>query len=296
VARSEAAGAVQRVGALVEELAATLARAGVAEPRREATDAIAAVLNAPRFWALAHADEAIDAEPARALRSAIACRAAGAPFAYAVGRAPFRHLTLAVDERVLIPRAETEELVQVVLDTTAETPGGIAVDLGTGSGAIALALAQEGRFDRVIATDVSEGAIAVARGNAAALGALLRTPVEMRAGAWFAPVDGVRARVVVSNPPYIALDEAAALPASVRDWEPPVALFSAHSGMRDLACIIRGAPAVLEAGGWLALEVDSRRASLAAELALADGRYRNVSVRLDLAGRERILVARRGDR
>jgi release factor glutamine methyltransferase len=143
---------------------------------------------------------------------------------------------------------------------------------------------------------VSTAALEVARTNAARVaGGGRRLNVEFRAGAWLAPVVGERARVVVSNPPYIALDEAPALPAAVRDWEPGVALFAPDSGMRDIAYIIRGAPAVLELGGLLALEVDSRRASLAAELALADGRYRDVSVRLDLTGRERILLARRGE-
>ena len=229
------------------------------------------------------------------MRAAAARRAQGAPFAYAVGRAAFRHLTLAVDERVLIPRAETEELVQRVLEAMSDETGGTAVDLGTGSGAIALALAQEGRFDRVIATDISDGALAVARANAARCAPSLRCAVEFRAGEWLAPLAGVRARAVVSNPPYIASGEAADLPASVRDWEPPVALFAEDSGMRDIACIIHRAHTVLDAGGLLALEVDSRRASLAAELALADGHYRDVAVRLDLAGRERFLLARRGE-
>ena len=161
---------------------------------------------------------------------------------------------------------------------------------------IALSLATEGTFDRVIATDVSLGALDVARANAERRApSAERPPLEFRAGTWLAPVADVQARVIVSNPPYIAHDEAAALPPSVRDWEPAVALFAADSGMRDIAYIIRGAPAVLEPGGLLALEIDSRRASLAAELALADGHYRNVSVRLDLAGRERILTARRGE-
>lgn len=283
------------VSPLVEELAAVLTAANVPEAKREATDIVAAVLDAPRSWAATHASESVSPEHAAAMRAAAARRARGTPFAYAVGRAAFRHLTLGVDERVLIPRVETEELVQRVLEEMTNGSGGTAVDLGTGSGAIALALAQEGRFAHVIATDISDGALAVARANAVRCAPQLRAPVEFRAGEWLAPLAGVRARAVVSNPPYIASDEAAELPASVRDWEPPVALFAEDSGMRDIACIIHGAHTVLEAGGLLALEIDSRRASLAAELALADGHYRDVSVRLDLAGRERFLLARRGE-
>jgi release factor glutamine methyltransferase len=280
------------VGSIVRELAAMLAAANIAEPKREAGDIIAAVNDVPRFWALLHEDAAASPELAEQCRRAAQHRSSGAPFAYAVGRSAFRHLTLQVDERVLIPRQETELLVDEVL---AREPTGLAIDIGTGSGAIALALASEGRFDRVIGTDVSSGAIAVARGNGDRLANELTAPVEWRVGALLAPVAGERARVLVSNPPYIAFDEAPALPESVRDWEPPFALYSASGGMAISASIIRGAPDVLEPGGLLVMELDSRRASLAAELALACGRYRDVSVRLDLAGRERFLIARRKD-
>jgi release factor glutamine methyltransferase len=280
------------VGALVRELAERLHAAGVGESGREARDIVAAVVDMPRFWPSMNASEPLDAACVDRARAAAARRASGAPFAYAVGRAAFRHLTLDVDERVLIPRQETEVLVDAVLEC-ARSDGGVAVDVGTGSGAIALALAMEGRFDLVIGTDISLGAIAVASANATRLARAMKAPLEFRAGSLLAPVRDVRARVVVSNPPYIAYDEAAALPRSVHDWEPVVALFSGAGGMAATADVIRGAPAILESGGLLALEVDSRRAALAAEMALADGHYSNVTVRLDLAGRERILLARR---
>ncbi len=202
MAPTDASGAA--VSPLVEELAAVLTAARIPEAKREAADIVAALLDAPRFWAASHAGESVSADHAAAMRAAAARRANGAPFAYAVGRAAFRHLTLAVDERVLIPRVETEELVQRVLDEMTDESGGTAVDLGTGSGAIALALAQEGRFARVIATDISNGALAVARANAAACAPMLNCPVEFRAGEWLAPLAGVRARAVASNPPYIA--------------------------------------------------------------------------------------------
>lgn len=287
-------GGGRNVALLRAELAGTLACAGIAEARREAGDILAALVDAPRFWAGMHGAEIVGEEIRGAAREAARLRAIGAPFAYAVGRSAFRHLTLLVDERVLIPRAETEELVDAVLERLAGNMGGIVVDVGTGSGAIALALATEGRFRRVIGTDVSLGALDVARANAARLGDVA-TIVEFRHGSLLQPVRGLRARAIVSNPPYIAYEEAAALPASVRNWEPPIALFSGDAGMAATRAIIRAAADVLEPGGLLALEVDARRASLAAEAALATGRYRDVTVRLDLAGRERILLANRED-
>ncbi len=108
-----------------------------------------------------------------------------------------------------------------------------------------------------------------------------------------APVRGEAASVVVSNPPYVAFSEIESLPASVRDWEPPVALLSGHEGMAATQAIVNGAPEVLASGGLLALEVDERRASLVAEMMMADGRYREIGVRLDLTGRERFVFASR---
>jgi release factor glutamine methyltransferase len=280
------------VGALVRELTVMLASAGVEDAKREAGDIVAAVNDAPRFWALLHEFDVVSAGTADRCRRAAQHRSSGAPFAYAVGRSAFRHLTLHVDERVLIPRQETELLVDEVL---AREATGLAIDIGTGSGAIALALASEGKFDRVIGTDVSSGAVRVARANGERLASELTATVEWREGSLLAPVTGERARVLVSNPPYISFDEAPTLPESVRDWEPPLALYSALGGMAITASIIRGAPDVLVPGGLLVMELDSRRASLAAELALASGRYRDVSVRFDLTGRERFLIARRKD-
>jgi release factor glutamine methyltransferase len=176
--------------------------------------------------------------------------------------------------------------------------GGVAVDVGTGSGAIALALACEGPFARVIATDVSLDALAVARVNAAHARRAMCAPVEFRHGSLLAPLrdpaaEPVRARVVVSNPPYVAFHEAESLPPGVRDWEPALALFAAADGMAVIAALVREAAPVLEPGGLLAMEVDARRASTAAELVASDGRYDGVTVRLDLAGRERFVLATR---
>jgi release factor glutamine methyltransferase len=197
---------------------------------------------------------------------------------------------------VLIPRPETEVLVGEVLDrfeSTGRSSWGTAVDIGTGSGAIALSLAAEGKFDRVIATDASLDALAVARENSARSAQALKAGVDFRHGSLLAPLAGETVDVIVSNPPYVAFSEAESLPASVRDWEPPLALFSGHDGMRATAEIVRNSAGHLVSGGLLALEVDERRASIVAEMMMGHGAYTNVGVRLDLAGRERFVFASR---
>ena len=281
------------VGALVSAVARVLEPSCGASAGREARELLAALHDMPRHWPVVEASRRVtDDEWARAIRAAER-RAEGAPLQYAVGQASFRHLTLDVDERVLIPRPETEQLVELVLDALADEPGGIVVDVGTGTGAIALALASEGRAERVIGTDVSLDALAVAHANVARCARILRAPVELRAGSLLGPVPERPLRAVVSNPPYISWDERDALPAIVRDWEPAVALFSGVDGMAVTGRLVREAGSALGAGGLLALEVDARRASLAAELVATDGAYEQVQVVLDLTGRERFVVARR---
>ncbi|HEX2718917.1 MAG TPA: peptide chain release factor N(5)-glutamine methyltransferase [Gemmatimonadaceae bacterium] len=280
------------VGGALARVAAILDASGVADSVREARELLASLLDQPRSWPALNAETALAAADEARLLHAARRRSRGAPLEYATGRASFRHLVLEVDERVLIPRPETELLVEIALEAGGT---GVAVDVCTGSGCVALALAQEGSFSRVIATDASLDALAVARGNLAWLAPTMRAPVELRHGSLLAPLleRGDRASVVVSNPPYIAESEASTLPASVRDWEPAVALFSADGGMSHIRALVREAADVLDVGGLLALEVDARRASLAAELVAADGRYRDVAVRLDLSGRERFVTARR---
>jgi release factor glutamine methyltransferase len=218
-------------------------------------------------------------------------RASGAPLAYAVSRASFRHLTLEVDERVLIPRVETELLVERVLDRC----GGdvrVVADIGTGSGAIALSLAFERAFERIFATDISLDALTVARANAASLSAVLKTPVEFRHGSLLAPLTGKKMDAIVCNPPYISFAELSDLPSEVRDWEPSLALLSADDGLAVTRAVVNQAPGSLHSGGLLALEVDMRRASSVAEMLAAAGRYSDIEVLLDLSGRERFVFAR----
>jgi release factor glutamine methyltransferase len=265
----------------------------IERPDAEARELVAALLDEPRSWPSLNGEAPVDGSLHTRALAAAAKRARGAPLAYCVGRAAFRYVSLEVDERVLIPRPETEQLVDVAMSIVGRAAGGIAVDVGTGSGAIALALATEAAFDHVIGTDVSVDALVVARRNAERLRDVLRTTVEFRHGSLMTPVGDVRPRLVISNPPYIATPEAIALPASVRDWEPPVALLSGANGLHATARLLREAAERLLPGGVLALEVDSRRASAVADLAVNDVRFIDVRVLRDLAGLERFVVARR---
>jgi release factor glutamine methyltransferase len=281
------------VGRLLEELALALGGKGIVEPCSEAREIVAALYDVPRFWPLMNGHAEVDDDMLRLARRAADRRLRGAPLAYAVGRVGFRHLTLEIDERALIPRPETEQLVDLVLEAMGTEEGGVAIDVGTGSGAIAIALATEGHFKRVYGTDISLDALAVARRNVEQTASAARAPVALLHGSLLAPVADLRARAVVSNPPYVALGEAASLPASVRDWEPAAALYSGSDGLSATARLVRQAADVLAPNGLLAIEVDARRASLAAELVSREQRFAAVRVELDLAGRERFVLARR---
>ena len=267
-----------------------------------ATEVISALYDAPKSFVKREGAAPVDAAMRERAMRAMELIARGAPLQYAVGSAAFRSLTLHVDERVLIPRPETELLVDIVLEMRGGQRGGLAIDVGTGSGCIALSLAVEGNFDRVIATDVSLDALVVARLNAVRCATLMMAPMEFMHGSLLSPFlnsrhpDSPKPALIVSNPPYIAFSEASALPANVRNWEPFTALFSGGEGLHVTQQLIRQAGDALESAGILALEVDARRASLVAELIAQDGRFDNVAMRLDLTGRERFVVANRQER
>lgn len=275
------------VRTLRAEIAELLSNAGIADARREARDLIAAVLDQPRFWPITHAGQVLDGD---AVRAAAERRARGMPFDYAVGKAVFRHLTLIVDQRVLIPRQETEHLVDLVLHATKGQ--GIVADIGTGSGCIALALATEGDYELVIATDVSQESTAVARSNADLQNDMRGRSVEIRVGEFLEPLTPQdRITAIVANPPYIAPREMAELPSSVRDWEPHVALVSAEDGLAHSKKIIHQGATVLTTGGLLALECDSRRARRVAQFARENGSYDDIRIHSDFTGRERYVLA-----
>jgi release factor glutamine methyltransferase len=211
-----------------------------------------------------------------------------------LGQWGFRTLDLYVDRRVLIPRPETEVVAGLAIDAlSALDRPGLAVDMGTGSGAIALSLAAE-RWPHVEvwATDVSADALAVTRANLAGLGRRAAV-VRVVEGDWFEPLPAeLRGRidVLVSNPPYVPAD--APLPAAVVDWEPHVALVPGPTGLEAIERIVADAPAWLAPGGTLVLEIGEDHGPDAAALARQAG-FVDVAIHPDLTGRDRALVARR---
>ena len=266
---------------------------GVEHGRLDAEHLLAHALGTSRLQLYLQFDRPLDAVELAAYKPLLLRRARREPLQYVTGRAAFRELELEVDLRVLIPRPETEVLVDAVLEWVRGRAGLEALDLGTGSGCIALALLVEGPFDRAVATDWSAEALAVAAGNAAAAGVLGR--LELRHGPlWEALAPGERFDVLVSNPPYVAQAEAATLEPEVRDWEPAGALFAGPSGLELLEALATGAGERLRPGGLLALEVGLGQAEAVAGLVREAGGFAPPTIRRDLAGRPRIVTARKG--
>ena len=234
----------------------------------------------------------------------LARRAAGEPLQYVLGRWQFRTLDLVVDRRVLIPRPETEQVVEAALteldavagNRSAGAGGMVAVDLGTGSGAIALSLAAERPRLQVWATDVSPGALEVAAANLAGLGGWAAARVRLARGWWWAAVpEDLEGRIdlVVSNPPYLSSADMTCLDSEVVEWEPRLSLEAGPTGLEALQEILAGAGRWLRPGGSLVVEISPDQSRQAAGLA-RDAGLNVVSVRADLTGRDRALVARRG--
>lgn len=220
------------------------------EGRHEAELLLLHVLGQPRSWLFAHATDPVDAGAIAAFEALLAQRVAGQPVAYLLGRRGFWTLDLEVGPATLIPRPETELLVELALARLPAARPLRVADLGTGSGAIALALASERPRAVVIATDFSEDALAVAARSARrhALG-----NVAFRAGCWYAPLAGERFDLIASNPPYIAAGDPHLAQGDLR-FEPAAALASGADGLDDIRQIIAGAAAHLLPGGWLLIE------------------------------------------
>jgi release factor glutamine methyltransferase len=245
------------------------------------------------LWA--HLDEPAPAREVEAVAAMARRRAGGEPLQYVLGSWGFRRLDLFLDRRVLIPRPETETVVEVALAELAPLGAGrrrLAVDLGTGSGAIAISIAAEMPRVLVWGTDVSEDALAVARANVAGTGSPAGTRVRLAQGHWWDALPEEHAGqvdLVVSNPPYVAAGDE--LPAEVKDWEPPGALVAGPSGLEALEVIVGSAPEWLARPGRLVAEIAPHQAEAATQLAVSAG-FTEAEVLPDLNGRPRVLVGR----
>lgn len=267
---------------------------GVDSARLDAEYLLAHVLGIGRLEMYLQHERPLTTRELDDFRPLLKRRAKREPLQYVLGRQSFRTLELEVGPGVLIPRPETEQLVEAVLVRMRALPTGnapaVGLDLGTGSGAIALALLSEGPFDRFVGTDVSAAALAMAARNRDSLG--MRERLELRPGGLFEPVAaGERFVAIVSNPPYVAEGDRGGLAPEIVDWEPQEALFGGSDGLAVIRSIVAGAGGHLRPGGLLALEVGLGQARDVAALVQARGDFEDVKILKDLAGKERIVTA-----
>ena len=266
---------------------------GVGSARLDAEHMLAHALGVERLQLYLQFERPLVAEELELYRPLLRRRAAREPLQYILGRQAFRELDLEVAKGVLIPRPETELLVEGVLRAVRDDgrADGTVLDVGTGSGAIALSLAFEGSFASVVASDVDPVALDVARRNAESSG--LSDRVDFRAGSLFEVLDrDERFDVIVSNPPYVAEREVGTLEPEVRDWEPKVALFAGPEGLDVLRLIVAQAADHLKPGGLLAVEIGVGQHDVVSDWLEASGRYADVDVVPDYAGKQRFVFAR----
>jgi release factor glutamine methyltransferase len=253
------------------------------DARGEAELLLAHALGADRAWLIAHRDDAVTPALAGQVRCCVSRRAAGEPVAYIIGHRGFHAIDLSLTPDVLIPRPETELLVELALQRIPQSAKVDIADLGAGSGAIALAIAQARPQAHVLATDASAAALDVARGNAHRLGL---GNVEFAHGDWCAALGARRFELIVSNPPYIAHSDVHLQRGDLR-FEPRMALASGADGLDAIRAIIRDARDHLNAGGWLLLEHGFDQGAAVRALLQQSGLAEVFTAR-DLEGHERV--------
>lgn len=241
-----------------------------------------------RSWLFTHASDLMEQEAAERFASFVERRSRGEPVAYIIGTQGFWSLELNVTDATLIPRPETERLVELALERIPMDAMRRVLDLGTGSGAIALALATERPVADITAVDTSDAAVRVAQGNATQLGL---SKIRFLVGDWLAPVAGERFDIIVSNPPYIEADDPHLTQGDLR-FEPLSALAAGLDGLQDLRTIVRDAWDALASDGWLLLEHGWKQGPAVRELFDVD-HWDNIHTALDLEQRERVTLARK---
>jgi release factor glutamine methyltransferase len=282
-ARAGRASGATRAEAL-EAATEAFRAAGIPEPRIDAEVLLSGVSGVGRAELVALPGERLDPASSRAFGEAVRRRLRREPVAYVLGRRGFRRIELEGDPRVLIPRPESEDLVEFALEVGPTR----VLEIGTGSGAVALAIADEIPDCRIVATDLSAEALEVARGNAARLG--FGDRVSFLEGTW--PSDGGRFDLLVANLPYVDRErEGPDLAPEVADWEPEIALYGGGGGTEVIASVLAALPASGVVVDRLALEVGQGQAGPVADLVREAG-FSAVEVRPDLAGIERVVVGR----
>ncbi len=255
------------------------------DARHEAECLLLHALGRDRAWLFAHGDEPLAGSAAAVFEALLARRLAGEPVAYLVGRRGFWTLDLRVSPATLIPRPETERLVELALERLPDGRLLRVADLGTGTGAIALALASERPQAQVLATDTSADALAVARANARDHGI---ANVAFRQGSWCAPLAGERFDLIASNPPYIAEGDPHLAQGDLR-FEPAAALASGADGLEAIRMIVADAPRHLHTGGWLLLEHGWDQGDAVRALLEGAG-FADVATATDLEARDRVTL------
>jgi release factor glutamine methyltransferase len=278
---------------LLDDATAQLAAAGFENAEQESRWLVQAASGLEGADLIVGLDEPASLRHAAYFYDMVERRLTGEPLQYVLGRWAFRVLDLYLDQRVLIPRPETELLAQMALEECRRLEARLVVDLGTGSGAIALALAVEWSGVEVWATDSSPDALAVAGANVERLGPM-GAGVRLAQGSWYEALPPELAGavdVVVSNPPYVAEFEVEDLPDEVRRWEPMTALVSGPTGLEDIERVVAEALGWLARPGSLLVEIAPHQAAEVEAMALATG-FGSAAIWPDLAGRDRILLAR----
>ncbi|MDD2274960.1 MAG: peptide chain release factor N(5)-glutamine methyltransferase [Smithellaceae bacterium] len=278
---------------IIFEATQTLEKAGIPSARLDAEVLLAFLLRCNRLAFIKNPDEAPSKKQLADFERLIARRAKGEPVAYLTGRKAFWSFVLEVNPSVLIPRPDTEVIVEEALSVAQREAWSNPriLDIGTGSGAIALALACEIPGAAITATDISSAALKTAQKNAAAL--KLDQPVVFREGDLFEPVDG-RFDLIVSNPPYIGAEDFESLPAGVKNFEPDEALRAGQTGLEFYQKLIYQAHGYLAENGWLLLEIGAtQEQEVRAIFEAHKDFYERVDVREDYAGLPRVIKGRR---
>lgn len=281
-----------RLNDILNEAILSFEAIGSPTPRLDAEILLALCLDCDRMEFLKNPGMSISSAQLADFQALVSRRKRWEPVAYITGRKEFWNFSLEVSRDVLIPRPDTEIIVEEALDICrkSDSPELRIADIGTGSGAIALALAQELASSFIVATDISAAALAQAKRNATALN--LESRIDFRHGDLFAPVDGLF-DMIISNPPYISAKDYERLPDGVKAYEPSIALLAGETGLEFYKKIMHQAVGYLQKKGWLLLEIGATQHEDICAMIHQTGLYESIAVRADYAGLPRVIKARR---